>query len=159
MLPRFVGQLVNQRDQVRKMLEQAGEEGVTTGDFLAAYLPRFSARIKELRDEGLSIETTRLKGSSSRYKLHPAHISLSGEGVEPVRTGSGILGGPETASRGSSRGAGIQHRPVRWESAAATSGKGADTLGGDGSPAVTALPTLFDMPRSGQPSHYESEAA
>lgn len=58
---------MNQREQVLAMLKQAGDRGVTTADFLGAYLPRFSARIKELRDEGHTIRTERLSQSSSRY--------------------------------------------------------------------------------------------
>ena len=54
------------------------------------------------------------------------------------------LGGPETGSRGGGS-AGEANVPLpKPIPAAATSGTGADTRGGDGpSPAVTALPTLF----------------
>ena len=147
---------MNQRDRVRVMLEQAGGDGVTTGDFLAAYLPRFSARIKELRDEGLSIETIRLKGSSSRYTLRRVHQACRGEGVvEPHQ----VLGASETVPRGSSRGQGIVPVPEPDQRAAATSGAGCGSPGSDGSRAVTAIPTLFELDADRPSNYYEGEAA
>ena len=147
---------MNQRDRVRVMLEQAGGDGVTTGDFLAAYLPRFSARIKELRDEGLSIETTRLKGSSSRYTLQPVHQACP---VEGARGGPVRLGASETVPRGSSRGQGVVPRPEPDQRAAATSGAGCGSPGSDGSRAVTAIPTLFELDADRPSNYYEGEAA
>jgi hypothetical protein len=146
---------MSQRERVYTMLKQAGERGVTTADFLQAYTPRFSARIKELRDAGHVIETERISSSSSRYKLLPANQVCP---VAGARGGSEVLGGPETGSRGSRRGVGIVPYTEPTQRAAAISGKRADTLGGDGSPAVTALPTLFELPRSGSAGHY-GEAA
>jgi biotin operon repressor len=146
---------MNQRDRVRVMLEQAGGDGVTTGDFLAAYLPRFSARIKELRDEGLSIETTRLKGSSSRYTLRP------GEKASPVvgaRGESVALGASEREPRGDGSNCGLTKKSQR-QNVAVTSGKGCGVPGGDGSRAVTATPTLFQLDADRPSNYYEGEAA
>jgi hypothetical protein len=146
---------MNQRDRVRVMLEQAGGDGVTTGDFLAAYLPRFSARIKELRDEGLSIETTRLKGSSSRYTLRRVHKDCRGEGARGEFVG---LGASEREPRGGSSSEGIIRppSPAPPGQAAAISGTGCGSPGSDGSRAVAATPTLFQLDAQ---NYYEGEAA
>jgi hypothetical protein len=86
-----------------------------------------------------------------KTKLRPLNQVTAGES----------LGGPAMASRGGSSTEGIYRSPspVNPDHAAATSGKGADTLGGDGSPAVTALPTLFELDDAPPRSHYEEEAA
>lgn len=68
------------------------------------------------------------------------------------------LGGPETASRGSSQEVECLTTSQRQPSAA-TSGTGADTRSGDGSRAVAAPPTLFELPRSGSAGHYGEDAA
>ncbi len=137
------------------MLEQAGSEGVTTGDFLSAYLPRFSARIKELRDEGLSIETTRLKGSSSRYTLRPGNQACPVVGARGESVG---LGASEREPRGGSSSEGINRSPSPAPpgQAAAISGTGCGSPGSDGSRAVTATPTLFQLDAQ---NYYEGEAA
>lgn len=127
---------MTQREKVLTKLEQAGEDGVTTADFLADYMPRFSARIKELRDAGHLIATERISASSSRYTLRRSR------GEERKH------GGPETGSRvsGGSNSSGR---------AAANSG---EQRGGGGSPPVTALPTLFEPEPLRPLRHYESEA-
>lgn len=45
-----------QKERVLHLLEQAGSRGVRTNEFLTDRLPRFSARILELRNEGWVIE-------------------------------------------------------------------------------------------------------
>lgn len=52
------------------MLEQAGPEGVTSNQFYAACLPRFSARIHELRGKGLDIRKEPIENGHFRYTLH-----------------------------------------------------------------------------------------
>jgi hypothetical protein len=93
-------------------------------------------------------------------KLRPVNQVCPGEGV--VETPA-VLGGPETGSRGSSRGEGVVPQAVPNQRAAATSGR--ETLpqgGGDvsSSSATTALPTLFELDESPTPvrSHYEDAA-
>ena len=51
------------------MLEDAGERGVTTAQFLDARIPRFSARIGELRKEGHPVHTKRLREGSFLFTL------------------------------------------------------------------------------------------
>jgi len=60
---------MSQRTTILQMLEDAGSEGVTGNQFYAACLPRFAARIKELRDRGYEISTERLDNNHFVYKL------------------------------------------------------------------------------------------
>lgn len=60
---------MTQRDRVLSMLQAAGDEGVTNHAFLAERLPRFSARIMELRTEGFAIATERLTEGCWLYTL------------------------------------------------------------------------------------------
>lgn len=68
------------------MLEQAGPEGVTSNQFYAACLPRFSARIFELRNKGYDIIKEPVENGHFRYTL-VSHGSSSREAdhPEPVR--------------------------------------------------------------------------
>ena len=59
---------MSQRDTVLRMLENAGERGVTTGQFIDAKIPRFSARIEELRRTHLIVRH-RVTASRYRYEL------------------------------------------------------------------------------------------
>jgi hypothetical protein len=157
-------QQVSQREQVYTMLKQAGSEGVTNGQFVNVSILRYSARIKELRDAGHRIEGRQITRGTFRYELLPTNQVCSVEevGGDTHDLGESAAGGklpPDPAPRGSSRGAEIQRRPVRWESAAATSGEGVENpgTGGGAPPHPVALP-LFDLPRSGRTSHYEEAA-
>lgn len=49
---------MSQKQIVLSMLERAGERGVTSNEFFAEHLPRFSARLYELRNEGHNITTS-----------------------------------------------------------------------------------------------------
>ena len=60
---------VSQKQRILQMLEEAGSNGVTGNQFYAACLPRFAARIKELRDQGYSITTRRIDGNHFVYTL------------------------------------------------------------------------------------------
>jgi hypothetical protein len=51
------------------MLQAAGPRGVTTGDFLAAYIGRAAARIHELRAVGWTITTTKESEHSACFVL------------------------------------------------------------------------------------------
>jgi hypothetical protein len=93
---------VTQRERVLRMLRTAGRNGVRTGDFLAAGLPRFSARLIELREDGHQITGVRESDSSWRYTLIEPHraqpapadeapASLLGD-APGRRPGSAILG-------------------------------------------------------------------
>jgi hypothetical protein len=146
---------MTQRERVYTMLEQAGREGVTNGQFVDAHILRYSARIKELRDIGHRIEKHRITDGTFRYTLHSGkQPSLSSEGAgEP-----GIRDAPETGSRGSSRRMECLPASQRQPAAAIAGSGDQDTQGGGGSRAAAALPTLFELPRSGSAGHY-GEAA
>lgn len=58
-----------QRNAVRRLLRVARHRGVTTAEFLAAGIPRFSGRLLELRDEGYVISTERIGRGKWRYTL------------------------------------------------------------------------------------------
>lgn len=82
---------MTQREQVLRMLQRAGEDGVSTAAFLEARLPRFSARIQELRREGHTIESIRVREGSWRYLLSgaesvPAAFEGSAPSPEPQET-------------------------------------------------------------------------
>lgn len=53
------------------MLKDAGSEGVRSDAFVAAYMPRAAARIKELRDSGYKISSEHEK-QFVRYRLESA---------------------------------------------------------------------------------------
>lgn len=79
---------MTQRETVLAMLEQGPQ---TTASFLKARIPRFSARLEELRLEGYEITSTQLKASSWRYELtgatdkpEPQIRVLDYTGDEPV---------------------------------------------------------------------------
>lgn len=55
---------------------QSATDGVTTAQFLDAHIPRFSARIMELRNAGHAIERVRVSDSSYVYKLATPSSSL-----------------------------------------------------------------------------------
>jgi hypothetical protein len=73
---------VTQREKALEMLTEAGDAGVTNGEFAANRILRFGARLKELRDEGYEISTYGTNGTV-RYVLQnvgavesPSHSSL-----------------------------------------------------------------------------------
>jgi hypothetical protein len=59
---------VTQREKALAMLTEAGDAGVTNGEFAANRILRFGARLKELRDEGYEISTQGTNGTV-RYVL------------------------------------------------------------------------------------------
>ena len=149
---------MNDRQRVLAYLEENGE--VTSYEIRIKGLSgNPSQRINELRDEGHKIdgEDFRRDGRPcTRYTLRRVHQACRGEGVvEPHQ----VLGASETVPRGSSRGQGIVPVPEPDQRAAATSGTGCKSRGTDGSRAVTAIPTLFDLDADRPSNYYEGEAA
>ena len=59
---------MTQRERVLSMLRSAGERGVRSDAFIAAYMPRAAARIQELRDGGVEISSER-EGKYVRYRI------------------------------------------------------------------------------------------
>lgn len=94
---------MSQRDQILSMLENAGETGVTGSEFYAACLPRFAARIKELRDAGYRIVTERIDANHFSYKL--LSDRTVGKGDREIAQGaeheSGSLAGLERSAQSS----------------------------------------------------------
>lgn len=60
---------MTKKEKVLSMLEVAGDRGVTNRELNDAGIFRYSARIKELRDEGKEILTTRIKGGLFKFRL------------------------------------------------------------------------------------------
>lgn len=62
---------MTKKERVLSMLESAGDRGVTNREFNEAGIYRYSARIKELRDEGKIVDTIRIKGGYFKFRLAP----------------------------------------------------------------------------------------
>jgi hypothetical protein len=60
---------MTKKEQVLSMLEAAGPEGVTNRQFTEAGIYRYSARIKEIRDEGTDVDTIRIRGGYFKFRL------------------------------------------------------------------------------------------
>ena len=60
--------LVTQRDDILRALEEAGERGLTTGELAAMGIVRFGARIQELRKTHVIVKH-RVTASRFRYEL------------------------------------------------------------------------------------------
>ena len=58
-----------QKQTVLAMLDEAGPEGVTSNQFYAACLPRFGARIHELKAEGHQVVKEPVENGHFRYIL------------------------------------------------------------------------------------------
>lgn len=57
---------MSQKETVLRMLKEGPK---TTADFLQAYIPRFSARILDLKKDGIEIESRRVREGSYQYQL------------------------------------------------------------------------------------------
>lgn len=79
---------VSQKQRILQMLEEAGSNGVTGNQFYAACLPRFAARIKELRDQGYSITTRRIDGNHFVYTLRSGESEGRSANCGPRKTGT-----------------------------------------------------------------------
>ena len=60
---------MTKKEQVLAMLQAAGDRGVTNRELNEAGIYRYSARIKELRDEGTEVDTIRIKGGYFKFRL------------------------------------------------------------------------------------------
>jgi hypothetical protein len=70
--------------RVLGLLREAGDDGMSTGDFARAYCARFGARLKELRAVGCDIEAERIDAHSFRYFLRHEPDDLETGGVPPA---------------------------------------------------------------------------
>lgn len=134
----------SQREIVLEMLTDAGESGVRGNEFYAACLPRFAARIKELRDRGYEISTERVDANHFVYTL----VGSDGSWSAPVI--SNLDGQDEAVGPGS---------PARV--AACEPHQESDTAGGGSSPSpagsLKQQESLFELPA--RPSYMDVEAA
>lgn len=85
--------------KVLRLLEQAGKQGVTTGQFAEQRCPRAAARVHELRRAGYDILAVREEANAYRFVLRGAGAAPRELGVPLCRTGGlGVLsqagGGP-----------------------------------------------------------------
>jgi hypothetical protein len=102
-----------QREQVLTMLQDAGPKGCTTSDFLRARIPRFSARVEELRNAGCSITSERLRGSSWRYVLREGEsVSTRATGPNSPSLSPKPLGLFESTTRGTTTISAITGDPL-----------------------------------------------
>ena len=72
---------MSKTDVVIRMLEAAGPSGVTSRQFIEADVYRYSARLKEARDErGVQWEKERVKGSLFVYRL--VKVSATNQSID-----------------------------------------------------------------------------
>lgn len=138
---------MTQRQRVLFLLRSQREAGVTTAMFLREHLPRFSARIEELRKAGFCISSERLADSSWRYVL--IH-DVERDGVENGTAGMECLAPANPASAGGVV-LGVEFSPSSASGGAA--GRTARAHRAPGVPvgqaSAVAAPRLFDPPVSG----------
>ena len=98
---------MGQRQTVLTMLEDAGERGVTSNTFFASHLPRFSARIHELRNAGHTITKEPVEQGHFLYRL--VKVSATTTQTDPslcvraVHGGADLGQSPSTPERGRER--------------------------------------------------------
>lgn len=130
---------MSQRDRVLTMLQRGP---CTTGDFLRAYVPRFSARIQELRAEGFEIETGRVRDGEYRYRLvDEPDADLGGEADD---THNVTRTNPSPTGAASARGA--SGPPAAELSANSDESQIADLSSGTTSAPGGGAETLFELP-------------
>jgi hypothetical protein len=144
---------VSQRSKVLRLLQQAGDRGVTNAVFLDWRIPRFGGRIFELREEGYEILTEAEGHSRVRYVLvsEPDVERTSSNPPDPPADAPSSGVGATAQSRGSkapgvSGGAGL-----------ITRAPAAGSLDGDSS-LSTGSDRLFEMEPE-RVGHYDREAA
>ena len=90
---------MTQLSETKRLLRRAGPRGVTTGEFIDARIPRFSARIDELRDAGWVIHRARLRASSYRYTVISEPVSVVSPAVSKALAAEGARGGGDESGR------------------------------------------------------------
>ena len=84
---------MTQRETVLAMLEEAGERGVSSNAFYAAHLPRFSARLHELRNAGHMITTEPVEHGHFLYRL--VKVSATTTQTDPSLCVRAVHGGAD----------------------------------------------------------------
>ena len=91
---------MGQRQTVLTMLEDAGERGVTSNTFFASHLPRFSARIHELRNAGHVITKEPVERGHFLYRLVKVSVTPTSVDRESLDDRGADLGqSPTTPER------------------------------------------------------------
>lgn len=141
---------MSQRLKVLSLLRHAGDTGVTNAVFLDWRIPRFSARIRELREEGFEIRTEGQNNSRVRYTL------VSEPDVERAGSSPDLPPGARRslAPAASSLGAGVEHPIDIPSSHPCRGGPGRSGAPVDG---VLSSERLFDM--EPERTHHYEEAA
>ena len=66
--------MITQKEKVFEMLTTGAK---TTSDFLKAYIPRFSARILELKNDGVDVESKKVRKGEWKYWIpNPIQMDL-----------------------------------------------------------------------------------
>ena len=153
---------MGQRETVLTMLEEAAGNGVSSNQFYAACLPRFSARIHELRNAGHTITKEPVEQGHFLYRL--VKVSATTTQTDPslcvraVHGGADLGQSPSTPERQRNRqvadvagesstslGANRSSSPEPREAAVAEPRQVTDADGSPGrDPSASLL--LFDMP-------------
>lgn len=151
--------MATQRETVLAMLEEAGERGVTSNAFFASCLPRFSARIHELRNAGHTITKEPVEQGHFLYRLVKVSAAPTSVDRESLDDRGADLGqSPSTPERQRNRqvadvagesstslGANRSSSPEPREAAVAEPRQVTDADGSPGrDPSASLL--LFDMP-------------
>ena len=150
---------MGQRQTVLTMLEEAAGNGVSSNQFYAACLPRFSARIHELRNAGHTITKEPVEQGHFLYRLVKVSVTPTSVDRESLDDRGADLGqSPSTPERQRNRqvadvagesstslGANRSSSPEPREAAVAEPRQVTDADGSPGrDPSASLL--LFDMP-------------
>ncbi len=148
---------MTQRERVLNMLRDAGSDGVSSNDFFRACLPRFSARIHELRNAGHTITKEPVEQGHFLYRLVKVSVTSTSADRESLDDRGVDLGqSPSTPERQrnrqvadvageSSTDLGASLPPQPQDAAVAEPRQVTDADGSPGrDPSASLL--LFDMP-------------
>jgi hypothetical protein len=139
---------------VLSLLRHAGDSGVTNAVFLDWRIPRFSARIRELREGGFVIETEAEHSSRVRYTL------MSEPDVERAGSSPGLPAGTRGAPVAGLLGTGVEGDGGEGSPDAgdASSGRHPSSVGAGHPVVALSSERLFDMEPE-RVGHYDREAA
>jgi hypothetical protein len=153
------GRRITDKERVLAYLEEHGE--VTSYEIRIKGLSgNPSQRINELEDDGHKIDAEPFRRDGRPCVLYKLRQDCAAEGPRGAVGVESSAAGTASSRGGSSADGGTQPTVGTSIPAAATSGRGhQEAQGGGGSRAAAALPTLFELPRSGSAGHYGSEAA
>jgi hypothetical protein len=87
---------MTKKELTLKLLRDAGKEGVDNRTLVNEGVWRYSARIKELRDEGHNIRTIRLDRGHFRFVYEPSRSGLLGAVGKPQQDKEPSGGGTES---------------------------------------------------------------